>query len=64
MYGNFQTCSFKPRLHYTQFTGTARLKLVIVPNFIRSQATNTKAEHGWIDFSRAVPSRANKLTEV
>ena len=36
--------SFKSRLLYTQFIGTAGLKLVPVPNFISVQATNTKAE--------------------
>ena len=36
-----------PRLHYTQFIGTARLKLVPLPNFIGVQATNTKAGHRW-----------------
>ena len=37
----------KPRLHYTQFIGTARLKLVPGPNFISVQATKTKAENKW-----------------
>ena len=37
--------TLEPRLHYTQFIGTARLKLVPLPNFISVQATNTKAGH-------------------